>query len=403
MSKHKLLATLAMLALAVCAWPASAAAEWTVIGNNPFCRPPLKTEGELRDLALAEKVDLQRGFAEAGYADLYPAFEKQVETAQVDEVTVQPGEKMRFMLYRKKGEGPVRVAKDVTWRGKEAFEAYRFHVDENGKRYTFVVPKGCGNFALWSIGEVPAAPVTKKTRPAPPNRRPECRLAVSSEEIRCGNTVVADASGSRDPDGRIAQVVFQLFDPAGKVVWEKTVSRPPFKAEVPIPCQYDAYQLKAIALDDQGDRSLDAGCSRSIKATQLLGGPVVDFGYARVFDPADYAFGRVGYELPLVDRLHVMGMIGGFGKVAGCDGDSAFVADVTLNYHWAGPLSVGFGAGYWSGDDGQIDLIGNVGIKVFGDPEGFNGTLFAEVRSATGELDKLDSLGRYALGLRLRF
>jgi hypothetical protein len=402
MIKAKHLALVAAL-VALCAWSTVAAAEWTAIGNHPFCRPPLESQDQLRDLALSEKRDLQKGFADAGYAHLYQEFERQVETAEVNQVTVQPGEKLRFMLYRTKGKGPVKVAKEVTWRGKEAFQAYRFDVDHEGRRYEFLVPKGCGNFALRNISAVPAAPVTTKTEPAPTNQRPQCRLTLSSQELRCGSTVLADAGASSDPDGRVAAVVFQLLDPAGKVVWENTVSQPPFQQEIAVPCDFETYRIKAVAIDDQGDRSVNPECSRTIKATRLVGGPVVDFGYARVFDPADFVFGRVGYEIPLVDKLHLRGMVGGFWKVAGCAADSSVVVDLMLDYHWLGPFSLGFGAGYWSGDDGQLDLIGNLGIKLWDHPQGFNTSLFLEARSATDELDELADLGRYGIGLRVRF
>jgi hypothetical protein len=138
---------------------------------------------------------------------------------------------------------------------------------------------------------------------------------------------------------------------------------------------------------------------------------VVDVGAARQFDPATYIFGRVGYEYPLSEKLFVMGMIGGFGRVSGDDSGSAFVADATLNYHWHRRFSFGLGLGFWAGDDegqmdenaNQLDVIGNVGYLVYGEPEGFNTTLFIEIRSGTDEFDELDSLGRYGFGLRMRF
>ena len=79
------------------------------------------------------------------------------------------------------------------------------------------------------------------------------------------------------------------------------------------------------------------------------GGPVVDVGYAHQFDPADYIFARVGYEYPLTEKLYVLGLVGGFARVAGDDGGSAFTVDALLNYHVNDKLFFGGGVGLWAG------------------------------------------------------
>ena len=80
--------------------------------------------------------------------------------------------------------------------------------------------------------------------------------------------------------------------------------------------------------------------------------------------------------------------------------EDAFIADAILDYHWWNRLSFGLGAGFWSGNDGQMDLIANLGVLVFGKPDSFNGTLFLEARSAVDELDSLHDQGRFGLGMR---
>ena len=75
-----------------------------------------------------------------------------------------------------------------------------------------------------------------------------------------------------------------------------------------------------------------------------------------------------------------------------------------LDYHWWNRLSFGMGAGYWwTGNDGQVDLIANVGVLLYGKPDSFNSTLFLEARSEIDELDNLHNLGRFGLGIRFRF
>jgi hypothetical protein len=128
-----------------------------------------------------------------------------------------------------------------------------------------------------------------------------------------------------------------------------------------------------------------------------------DVGFSRQLDPANYLFARVGYELPLSDKLYLLGLVGGSLRWMGNDGGSAFTADLMLDYHWLGRHSVGLGAGFWSGNGGQVDLIADVGYLVFGDPEGSNGSLFLEARLPADELGSVNEFGRIGLGMRFRF
>ena len=197
-----------------------------------------------------------------------------------------------------------------------------------------------------------------------------------------------------------------ILDPAGRAVWQKSYTQSQFEQELTMPCEADSYRVVAVVTgqDDQGQPA-SGECSQSVVVGPPLRRPGGGLGYAHIFDPADYIFGRVGYEIPLpwVDGLHLLGMIGGFAKVDGAANSSAFVADLTLNYHWLGPLSFGFGLGYWSGGDGQMDLIANLGCKVFDDILGTKGELFIEGRSEADQLDELSARGRWGAGLRLRF
>ena len=68
---------------------------------------------------------------------------------------------------------------------------------------------------------------------------------------------------------------------------------------------------------------------------------MLDIGLARQSDPANYVFARVGYEVPLSDKLYLMGLVGGALRWMGNDGGSAFTADLMLDYHWLGRSSIG--------------------------------------------------------------
>ena len=291
----------------------SAAMTLTQIGISPFYRPPLTSEADLRTLVKTRSVDLKTGFTKAGYADLYQSFSEQFPTATIETIKIKHGESMQWMLYKKKGKGPVVVAKDVTWGGGAPLDAFSFSIIKDQKRYEFVVPFGCGNVALKDVisMEVSAAPV---------------------------------------------------------------VAPPPAEHSV------------------------------STVAKKREGGFLVDAGLAYTFDPASYAFARVGYELPLTDNLYLMGLVGGFGHFHGDRGESAFVADVILDYHWS-RFSLGFGGGYWSGNGGKMDLIADLGYRLSEDTASMlsRTSLFLEARSAVDELGSMRDQARFGLGVRYRF
>jgi hypothetical protein len=132
------------------------------------------------------------------------------------------------------------------------------------------------------------------------------------------------------------------------------------------------------------------------------GGPLIDVGLSRQPDPANYAFLRLGYELPLTEKLYAIGLVGGALRWMGNDGGSAFTADAMLDYHWMGKVSLGAGVGYWSGNDGQLDIIAKAGYLISGTPGGKSTELFVDARLPADELDDADKLGRFGLGLRFR-
>jgi hypothetical protein len=310
MIKNKLVLMIITCLVLSYASTASAAMTLTKIGISPFYRPPLKSEADLRTLVKTKGAELKTGFSKAGNADLYAAFEEQFPTVKIEPIKIQKGETMQWMLFKKKGKGPVAVARDVTWGGGAPLDAFRFYIIKDQKRYQFVVPYACGNVALKDVAAIPPPP--------PP------------------------------------------------------VVPPPEKPAAVAP--------------------------------KAKGGFVVDGGISTIIDPRTYLFGRVGYEYPLMDNLYVMGLVGGFGRVGGDKGGSAFVADVILDYRWT-RLSAGIGGGYWSADGGKFDIIADLGYRLGGDDTTFLGrtTLFLELRSAVDQMDEMRDKGRVGLGLRYHF
>jgi len=375
------------------------------LGTHPFSRPAITSEAELRTMVDKNGANLQTGFAKAGDADLYPEFKSQFPSAKIEPVQVAPGEKLDWMLFRHNGTGPVKAVKDVTWGGKTSFNAYKFSIDKNGRRYNFLVPAVCGNLSLRAAEAVPAqvSQVKEVKQVVKANQVPVCSMKLSNTEVKCGQVVTVDASRSTDSDGSVSQVVFQLLDASGKVIAEKTDNAAPFIQEFVIPCGSPTYTVKTVVIDNNGSPSNPTDCSQTLMVAKGRGGPVVDVGLSHQFDPASYVFGRVGYEIPITEKITAMGLIGGFARFDGDDGDSGvFTADVLMNYYFTDKLFAGVGVGFWSGNDGKADLIANIGYQVYEKPDVMKASLFIEGRSEADDLGN-SSASRLGAGIRFQF
>ena len=111
-----------------------------------------------------------------------------------------------------------------------------------------------------------------------------------------------------------------------------------------------------------------------------------------------------------MQKFSVLGMIGGAPVISGDDGANAFTLDVLANYSWS-RVFIAAGIGAWitdgdndlEGENSQLDLIGDIGARIYGEPDAFNVSLFGEVRAGADELDKMHRYARYGVGLRFRF
>ena len=335
----------------------------------------MSSTADLKNLVKERAADLQAGFDKAGYPYLYPAFTAQFPSAKIAPVKVPPGETFAWMLFKNKKNGRVVVLKDVTWGGAAPFDAYQFTIDEDGKRYAFLVPGVCGNVTLRSVAMIPPPPAPAPVAaPAPPPPAP-APVAAATPPPPPPAPVAAPAPPPPAP----APVAAPAPQPIAAA--PKAVVPPPPAAPAPVPVPPPVPPPVA----------------------KPLSGLLMDVGLSRQPDPANYLFARVGYELPLTGKLYLMGLVGGYVRWMGEDGGSAFTADAMLDYHWMDKISLGLGAGYWSGNDGQIDLLANLGYLVWGTPDSKNCSFFLEARLPADNLGDSDEFGRFGLGMRTRF
>lgn len=132
---------------------------------------------------------------------------------------------------------------------------------------------------------------------------------------------------------------------------------------------------------------------------------LADVGAFRVFDPLNFYGARLGYEYRFTPNYSLVGMVGFFLAEDNDSyaGDDAFTADVLFNYRYD-RMFAGVGLGAWISDyNDQVDAVFNVGVRLFGDPEAFNTSLFFEVRSDVEEFDDIVDKGRFGIGLRFQF
>ncbi len=401
--KKSFISVIAAATLITSAGYASSATTLMQIGRSPFHQPPLTDVSSLLNMVEMKNDDIRRGFIKAGLPQLHQPFVEQLATANVVRVDYEKGSHFEWMLFKKKGKGSVRVAKDVTWGSDETFPGYQFDIKDDGMIYTFVVPFGCGNIALMGV-----RPVSKPVvAPVIPNQAPNCQMSVTPAKAFCGDTVMVDASASNDPDGEIVKTRVEVVFPDGTVDSTQEVDGVSV-ARVVVPCGTST--IRATVVDNEGEMSAGSMCTTEVTGAKRLV-PVVDAGYYHMPDPGNYLFGRFGLQYKFDESWSVLGMVGGAAHIDGIDGVSAFTVDLLGEYAFGSRYFVNMGVGGWISDgdedlateNSQLDFIAGMGARVYGEPDDFNASLFVEVRAAFEEFDEFIDYGRFGFGVRFKF
>jgi hypothetical protein len=313
----------------------------TDVRRNPFHRPPLTSVAGFRQMMAAEQGDIMEGMSQAGYPELYQPLMRQISRVKIRRVSYAPNQQFLWMLSRSERTGQIQVISPMIWGGSGMLTSYEFTIRKDGASYVFATPLVCGNLALKEI--------------------------------------IMDAPGGWQPVPEYGQQTEQV-----QTQQQDCPSCPS--------CPSDCGQ---------------SGCPADCRLPFRL---VADAGFLHQIDPANYLFARVGIQHVIDDRLSLLVMAGGAAQVDGDDGDDAFLIDFLLQYDWF-RMFAGFGVGGWitSGDkdgdggDSDLDLIANIGTRIYGHPRTFNTSLFLEARTAADELDSIGDFGRFGAGLRWNF
>lgn len=324
--------------------PAEASTPLKKLGKAPFYKAKNLKADDVYPLVVRFKKDVANGFTQAGATELFEPFMEQLKKQKPEAVSVQPGQTLQWMMYKKKGK--VRVTRDRVWAGKAPFEAYRIVVPYKDANYDFIVPKICLNISLKEVSAAPK-PATPPP-PAPPAAKPE-------EPKPLPPAKETPAPPVQEPKA------------------PPVTTAPPAKEPEP-------------------------------KVAAQKGFFVGDVGMLTRLDPSVFGLLRAGYRYKFADKFAVTGLLGGALLIDGDNDESAFLADALLTYYPVSNFFMGAGVGLWAGSsNSKADLILEIGIPINQAPQSLNFELFLEGRSAFDQMSDWTKYGRWGWGLRVLF
>lgn len=236
------------------------------------------------------------------------------------------------------------------------------------------------------------------------NLPPQCGLAVSPTSTYTGMPVKLDASGSTDPDGKVAKADFTISKD-GAVADQKAVASEPFVWDK-IFKKSGKYKVNLQVADNYGAVSTNT-CESSVEVQKRLYGLVEAGPMLAKGTYSGYVFARVGLAYLIVpEKLSVLMSVGGAITLTGAPFKSHFLSNLLLLVHF-NDFYVGGGIGYsskvrepdWKG---AFNIVGNIGYDVY---KAFNmkGSIFGELRIPVIKGVPFSEAHAILLGFRLLF
>lgn len=245
------------------------------------------------------------------------------------------------------------------------------------------------------------------------NFPPICKLWTSCMpcEDYVGRPITFDASGSSDPDGQLAKVVFELLDAEGNVIDTCVTTRKPWIWEK-VFTKAGTYTINTTVFDNDGAQSSASDpCSLTFEVTQktlfwTVGGGLGVYGGSTAL----YGFLRAGlFTWITPDQWSFTLTAGGGIPFAGSPWKMAFLAEALVNGHFES-FFIGTGVGCSSATQANdplvpehdhkfgLDIPVQLGFRVI-DKWTSKADLFFEFRMPIGrEFDQ-----NYKTGLGIRF
>lgn len=208
------------------------------IGVNTFAqvRGKIPTAEVMKTIAEKYAGDIKLGFSQVGMDDVYLAFIDQLRSAKFVEKSIAVGDKFIWMLFRVAGK--VMVWEDVEWDGAAPLEVFSFTVVKDTKGYEFIIPKPCGNIALYKTWDIKIIPPAL------------CNLVVGPGKVNLNEPVTVDMSGTKNAasmnvdvfNAQGVKIGSHAFTPAA-TKWQTKFDKP------------GEYVFKAAAVNEEGKAS----------------------------------------------------------------------------------------------------------------------------------------------------
>ena len=137
------------------------------LGTSQRFSMPMHTVDQLHAMVNKNRTQFNQILSLASLSGISGQVLDVLTTGVVTDTTIQPGTHMEWMAMKRGGKPS--IVQNLRWSGRAPFEAWQFDITDGGYKYTFLVPKVCGNLTLLSaVAEKPAGTLSEALPEPPP-------------------------------------------------------------------------------------------------------------------------------------------------------------------------------------------------------------------------------------------